>query len=393
MVHTAAQHRKPNIAPAPSNGVTKVTTRPKAACDRCRGQKLRCIWESTQQCRRCARAKANCRVPRPKPLGRPSNLRSNSAHVSYEGCEDIEIQSAYDTSPIDSSSSGPTSWNATAPSLVATNNLSVPSPTLQPDLLEFLNFLPESTFGGILSPNYDSTSFNIESGPDTGPLASNNATTTNVPPLGDALSDQTGLQQLNSEKPGDSSPIPVNQEDHLHCLKELCEINIALFQHLLHANPTPGATLTHSQAMPPTTDNHSSADANRPSFSVADLELGQLLSLTARIKKLASDFGGTEKQIFQDRSTALLALSCYTRLELIYSRMLDALRLLQSSGQHLRDSEPIMPELSIDGFSLGKCRDVQLGFAMQICQEAQDRLRQSVGITGEVNVRPLDEPV
>ncbi|KAB8078130.1 hypothetical protein BDV29DRAFT_166949 [Aspergillus leporis] len=52
MVPPAAQYRKQNIAAAPSNGITKVTTRPKAACDRCRGQKLRCIWENSQQCRR-----------------------------------------------------------------------------------------------------------------------------------------------------------------------------------------------------------------------------------------------------------------------------------------------------------------------------------------------------
>jgi hypothetical protein len=210
------------------------------------------------------------------------------------------------------------------------------------------------------------------------------------------MSGQVGIQQLYSETSGNSSIAPDSQEEHLHCLKELCEINIALFQHPLHTRPTPGQNQTNSQTMPPTTNHPSSADASstsQPSFNVAQHELGRLLSLTARIKKLVSDNGGNGRQFFRDRSTALLALSCYTRLEVIYSRMLDALRVLQSSGRHL-ESEPIMPDLSIDGFSLGNCRDVQLGFTMQICQEAQERLRQtigiSIGITGDVHVRPLD---
>lgn len=112
--------------------------------------------------------------------------------------------------------------------------------------------------------------------------------------------------------------------------------------------------------------------------------------MTARIKKLVAENGGSERQFFQDRSTALLALGCYTRLELIYSRMLDTLQELQSCGEHLADIEPIMPDLSIDGFSLGGCRDVQLQFAMQICQEALERLRRSIGDSGDIRVRPLD---
>ena len=46
-----------------------------AACDRCRGQKLRCIWESVQatKCRRCTRADAICTVLPRRPMGRPSH--------------------------------------------------------------------------------------------------------------------------------------------------------------------------------------------------------------------------------------------------------------------------------------------------------------------------------
>ena len=43
-----------------------------AACRRCRGQKLRCTWDTDDiRCQRCQRTNANCIVPSPKPMGRP----------------------------------------------------------------------------------------------------------------------------------------------------------------------------------------------------------------------------------------------------------------------------------------------------------------------------------
>lgn len=53
-----------------SSGNSNSKTRP--ACDRCRGQKLRCVWDDgALQCRRCVRAKAFCTIPRARPMGRP----------------------------------------------------------------------------------------------------------------------------------------------------------------------------------------------------------------------------------------------------------------------------------------------------------------------------------
>ncbi|KAB8219913.1 hypothetical protein BDV33DRAFT_173129 [Aspergillus novoparasiticus] len=376
MVHPTTQPQRQPTASTPSNSITK-SKKPKSACDRCRGQKLRCIWDNPEQCRRCARAKAICTVPRPKPMGRPPTVRSSS-YVAYEAQEDMTTLPIEETSPLDSSSSGTVSWNIldSVPSLTTTNNLSIASP--QPDILEFLNILPESTFGGVFTPNYGIAGFDVE-GSGTGVLA-----TSEVPVS------QTQVSQSNSVPPGDTTSH--SPEKHLQCLRELCELNIALFQHPLHANPAKDQNTEQSHTTLDTTSD-SSGDASttrKPRFSVAELQIGQLLSLTARIKKLVAENGGSERQFFQDRSTALLALSCYTRLELIYSRMLDALRELQSSGEHLTDTEPIMPDLSIDGFSLGGCRDVQLRFAMQICQEALERLRHSIGISGDIRVCPLD---
>ena len=137
MVLPAAQPRRQPIASAPSDGITK-SKKPKAACDRCRGQKLRCIWDFPEQCRRCARAKAICTVPRPKPIGRPPSAR-NSNHMAYETQENMIAQPLGIISPLDSSSSGTASWNTLDPvlSLTTPHNMLVPSP--QPDLLGLLN--------------------------------------------------------------------------------------------------------------------------------------------------------------------------------------------------------------------------------------------------------------
>lgn len=230
----------------------------------------------------------------------------------------------------------------------------------------------------MFTPNYGIAGFDVE-GSSTGVLA-----TSEVP------ASQTHVSQSNSVPPVDTTSH--SPEEHLQCLRELCELNIALFQHPLHASSAKDQNTAQSHTTLDTTSD-SSGDASttkKPSFSVAELQIGQILSLTARIKKLVAENGGSERQFFQDRSTALLALGCYTRLELIYSRMLDTLQELQSCGEHLADTEPIMPDLSIDGFSLGGCRDVQLRFAMQICQEALERLRRSIGNSGDIRVRPLD---
>lgn len=42
------------------------------ACDRCRGQKLRCMWDTgMQRCRRCDKANSICAILPPRHMGRP----------------------------------------------------------------------------------------------------------------------------------------------------------------------------------------------------------------------------------------------------------------------------------------------------------------------------------
>lgn len=92
--------------------------------------------------------------------------------------------------------------------------------------------------------------------------------------------------------------------------------------------------------------------------------------------------------VARDRATALLALSIYTRLETAYTHACCILQdLAQNGGDELVRADDfsyaLMPELSIDGFSLGSCHDFQLRLVMQICEQLLDNLRQAIaGING-----------
>ncbi|KAJ5260990.1 hypothetical protein N7478_011585 [Penicillium angulare] len=70
-----------NVATAPNNNPGH-----KPACDRCKGQKLRCVWEcGSDICRRCRRAQAVCQQPASRPFGRPG--RSATHNTSFK-CQD-----------------------------------------------------------------------------------------------------------------------------------------------------------------------------------------------------------------------------------------------------------------------------------------------------------------
>ncbi|KAK6079486.1 hypothetical protein SCUP234_05655 [Seiridium cupressi] len=79
-----------------------------------------------------------------------------------------------------------------------------------------------------------------------------------------------------------------------------------------------------------------------------------------------------------DRSTTLLALSCYTRLEILYSRSLDILLAVRNGEQQLRDVHLLTPGLSVDGFSLARCADLQLHFVIQLYQQTHTRIRNCI---------------
>lgn len=157
MTSRRAQQSPKSMASANNDAAMK-SNGAKPACDRCRGQKLRCIWEpKSQQCRRCARANAVCAIPPPRPMGRPPRqFRGNELYFSWDsGSVSYDDDTILPVQPVDTSAinarngnteplaatSRDLAWNI--PSTVANTrhmgNLS-PPPDVQPDLLEFLNW-------------------------------------------------------------------------------------------------------------------------------------------------------------------------------------------------------------------------------------------------------------
>ncbi|KAI9035771.1 Zn(II)2Cys6 transcription factor domain-containing protein [Aspergillus affinis] len=126
-----------------ADGVIK-SSGPRPACERCRGQKLRCIWEtSSPQCRRCARAKAVCTIPRARPMGRPPRqCRDNS---SYFGCDGEHPPSLEDSRLCMQSSDESMPLDGLAPSASIEGHKTAGLPS--PDSLGFLNYTaPIATF-------------------------------------------------------------------------------------------------------------------------------------------------------------------------------------------------------------------------------------------------------
>lgn len=78
----ANNRKQTNLLSGSRDGGVNKSNGQKAACDRCRGQKLRCTWNSKEsECQRCQRANAICTIPLPRPMGCPRRQhRSASSH-------------------------------------------------------------------------------------------------------------------------------------------------------------------------------------------------------------------------------------------------------------------------------------------------------------------------
>ncbi len=177
-------------------------------------------------------------------------------------------------------------------------------------------------------------------------------------------------------------------DDQITLLTQLCELNVALFQHPLHREKDKPTSRTASVSdngatQPQATDAQPGDNSSPPELNLYDLSTGSLFEMTCRLKDIvtrirALDEGTPQGPERYDRSTALMALSCYTRLDVLYSRALEILVHARNSGQALSSSHPQMPELIIDGFSMGRCLDLQLNFLIHLHEQAGERIRSCI---------------
>ncbi|KAK4032235.1 hypothetical protein C8A01DRAFT_20668 [Parachaetomium inaequale] len=367
--------------------MTKANTRKeKAACDRCRGQKLRCIWDPKEpQCQRCARANAVCTVPLPRPMGRPPR-RHRTASSS---CHSRGQTQSLPESPSEENPAATVSGDDMEDTHMALSSVNVLS-----DPLDFLPWFPEPDGLNLFAPRGPLTGI-------TAPVMPNSSTVIGGSRL---FSPQSELFTQTLSNPLGGKPVEadpsnhpgLDNADHMHfqvttaeeagdnqvqLLTQLCELNVALFQHPLHREKDKTAP---SDAQP--ADNPST---NTPGMNVSDLRTGSLFEMTCRLKDIVMRIraqsgvdgsapqgggsGGRPERNYYDRPTALMALSCYTRLDVLYSRALEILVRVRNNG--VVPGLTMMPELVIDGFSMGACLDLQLGFLIQLHEQARDRIR------------------
>lgn len=212
------------------------------------------------------------------------------------------------------------------------------------------------------------------------------------PPIASGAIAESDHKRLGLENLED---IQLNDRESYHAqyLTRLCELNVALYRHMLYTSAPTGDP--PPPQMVPSTGHGPSIS---PSPRLADLKIGQLLSMSVQLRNLvraityldgrsSGDDNYRSERLTPDRSTALVVLSCYSRLEKIYSRTLDALRAVQSRGQPLEEADRLIPSLSIGGFSLAACGGVQLSFVIQLCEQNLNGIHDILRKCGEDQVR------
>ncbi|KAI0836430.1 hypothetical protein F5Y06DRAFT_273376 [Hypoxylon sp. FL0890] len=359
--------------------------RNKPACDRCRGQKLRCIWEDeAPKCRRCTRAETVCATAPRRPLGRPPSGFYDSASEQsfgwkeYQADPDVPLQprntdraaatQSHDAAPpgigflsddIRWSLIPGSPGNAfTKPTSPRSNSFTSPSPAMQFDLGEFLNDFSSTPANAVFGTNnrHDASS------PPSAAMANHDLATPSHTiemsrsPTALSLAGDVRMPMPNSV--ANEAPSMEVDSDYV---KQLSDIQVALIHHPLHANSA------RSQVR------------NGLGTRVADLQLGRLFALTVQLRAAAERVTPLEleemsRQVLRDNAMVLLALSCYNRLDYVYSQAVELLREVQRSDQKLDDSYQLMSGFAIDGFSLGACKEFQVSFVLQLCEQIRRRL-------------------
>lgn len=181
-----------------------------------------------------------------------------------------------------------------------------------------------------------------------------------------------------------------SDQNHVDWLKQLCDLNVALYQHPLYVKPNTGSMDGSVASTPSDSPSHSSSRN-----TLSGLQIGRVLSMTYQLRSIAKqhasayfshypsdtvssiDPEGLAKQS-QDRSTIVMILSCYMRLESIYTQALEALADIKRRGPPPDESYQLMPELSVDGYSLGHSQNLQLNFVIQLCEQTLASIKESV---------------
>ncbi|KAL2151068.1 hypothetical protein VTH82DRAFT_6166 [Thermothelomyces myriococcoides] len=344
-------------------------------------------------------------------MGRPPRRQNRSQSSSSHSCAQ---------SP--AASQGMYGWNEqnttpTPPVSDGDTDIAMNSANVLSDPLEFFPWFPEHDGLNLFAPRGTTVTAPMAMSP---PLSAGAAAPDSSRPFGlqsemftPPLDAGGKLAEDNQSHPGciddshhlmDFTTTKVEElsddQEQIQLLTQLCELNVALFQHPLRREREKSYI---RPVMTPTSDDtsqpqpgSSSSGGNSPASSygssvtdlnISDLRTGSLFELTCRLKDIiirirTFDEANANGPKRYDRSTALMALSCYTRLDLLFSRALDILVKLRNSGPIPESMRYMMPELVIDGFSMGNCLDLQLSFLIHLHEQARERIRSCIRSAG-----------
>lgn len=331
----------------------------KLACDRCRGQKLRCIWMDGEigQCRRCVKANVVCMTLPPRPMGRParpthrfnSQSRNNQAPASLKDPE----------------------WEAPT---FCSDNTSDP----------FLDTGPTMNPNGPATPPFVPPDFNIEADDDMDEDTDDESLSliTKLSRLNLAL--YRNLRQMNTDQ--GKSPSPVMTSVPLESpsipnpkvgmvppgmigrLLSLTDQFTTLLGQLgllarVHGDHDSGTNITSSHGSVPAANrqgNPSQRDHSRGSFNAY------------RWKQ-------------HDPSTTLLVMSCYLQLKEMHSHCRRVLDHVMSRDGEIDSFTELLPNLVIEGFSLAGHGRLQLGMTAKLCEQMFDRIGRCLGLDDKVS--------
>ncbi|RYP12299.1 hypothetical protein DL765_007410 [Monosporascus sp. GIB2] len=314
-----------------------------------------------------------CIIPARRRIGRPPSLINDDTSEQSVGLEespedanripdaDGSMRSGSSVESVMSLPSDDALWDlASAPSVgtftnMRSNSFSSPSPTLQLDPGELINDFTDTPANGICGAmgtnNPSSPRFATKLNRDfVGPSQSNY-----MPPIPLSIGGDVRMSHADP-MPGEGAQR--SKEEDINYIKQLCDIHAAIVQRPLYDECLTRQAQPQAQA----------ASGAR----ISELQLGRLFALTVQLKGMTGhalpiEGGGTAetpRQPLKNSATVLLALSCYARLDQIYSRAVDALREVHSSGQKVDDLYQLMSGLTVGGFSLCACQDFQLRFAL-----------------------------
>ncbi|KAE8149915.1 hypothetical protein BDV25DRAFT_120083 [Aspergillus avenaceus] len=349
------------------------------ACDRCHGQKLRCIHTEGGPCLRCAKAKATCSWSQSLRSNRPKRQAGSMSETPMDTASTTESASSgsppfgvYMTQP-----PTPADGDPNMPQFPFTPRLAwgphpgnYPSPASQE---------PEPNF------NVVTTEGDMQVTPDWMWPEVANCPIQTPPPVNWQQSFHQEWAMMASQHPGavmeatppesvsETAEVP-KPDCLLATIRDLSELNVELYAHEARV-PKPPASLAEPLSWK---DKDFAIDRtfqlSQRLIEIVNKRYPRYLE-TARMENSNVPPEGMPPGPQVDQGSCLLILSCYTRLILTYDRIFENMQgCLDRSSITAREDYVHMPSVQVGSFSLPQSSSLQIVLILQLARQLLTRM-------------------